>query len=104
MMENNEYIDLFKEAIIKGEDGALVYDIEVDEFESYKDEIETGVLEEVIYGIFSYQVDDRLHQMDTEVEDKIKEALNGEWDVSTSRQDAYPNGYAYYKTTISKNY
>jgi hypothetical protein len=42
--------------------------------------------------------------MDTEVEDKIKEALNGEWDVSTSRQDAYPNGYAYYKTTISKNY
>ena len=59
------------------------------------------------YSQFDYQIDDRDEQRDleTEIEKKIQSMLgDGQCSVNVERMDAFPNGYAYYKTTISKNY
>lgn len=95
-MVNNNLKDRFISSVKKFELG-LVYDITVENF-SY--DIELG--EEYVECELTYQIDDRIERLDSEIVKLLTEEFNGEYDVSVSREDAYPNGYAYYKTSFSK--
>jgi hypothetical protein len=93
-MNKKEYVDFFVEAIKKSEP-SLYGDIDFDEEDGWVEDDE-------LYFRFTYQIDDRVDRMDSEVEVSIQNIIGDEYGVIVDRLDAYPNGYAYYKVVIDK--
>jgi len=61
--------------------------------------------EDGFYVKFDYQIDDRNDNRgyDEDIKKKIEKKLGPLYSVDVNRMDAYPNGYAYYVTTIYKD-
>lgn len=80
-------------ALVKKHEPALVGSIDVKHYDNEDDEF---------YCQLSYQIDDRIGRMDSEVKNGISAELGDDYGVSVNRMDAYPNGYAHYHVTIDK--
>jgi len=95
-MKKENYIKLFSAAIKKVETTLAFNDIECISSEIYTED-------DSLYFKFGYQIDDRLDRSsDKKIEEAIEKILGKQYGVSVKRMDAYPNGYAYYNTTIDK--
>ena len=95
-MGKEEMIEKFVNAVKKFETG-LKYDIIV---ESFSHEIEDG--EEYLECEMTYQIDTRIDRLDSEIVKQLEAEFENEFNVSVDKEDAYPNGYAYYRTSFSK--